>query len=193
MNRLANIICLIFLTALSTNALADTKMTWYDGKHKRSVWLKSDLLAEFPANGKLSRQSTVAAGEYKLISERGSVRIWQTKTNLNTAGQQRSASQNLTPVFRDAPGDGGSMRALPGGLILILNPDLTQEQVDAWIDNKQLNIEKELNISTYAYFIKTSPGLASLELANQLVEEDKGSIEYVQSATPNWWTERAIR
>ena len=73
-------------------------------------------------------------------------------------------------------------RALPGGVVLILDNALSQAQVDRWLVDSGLVVERTLNIARYAYFIATEPGLASINMANQL-EGDNGSQRYVISAT----------
>ncbi len=189
-------------TVVNNNSASDivssvktSKVTWYDGRQARDLWLAQDLVAEFPVKGALQGRSLLNTNENTLVMQQAAVRIWRVSEDANTLSRrasQQTSSETFTPVFRDAPG-AGSMKALPGGIILILNPDLTQDQVDNWFASQSITIARQLNLSTYAYFIETQPGLEGLDLANQLIEEDNGELTYIQSATPNWWSEKAVR
>lgn len=172
-----------------------SKMTWYDGKQAREIWVAPDLVAEFSVGGALQSRSLLNINNNTLIKNSAAVRVWRVSEDASTLARrisQRSTSEKFTPVFRDAPG-AGEMKALPGGVILILDSNLTQDQVDRWFEDNTITIDKRLNLSQYAYFIATAPGLDSLELANRIIEEDNGERSYVKSATPNWWSERTTK
>lgn len=86
-------------------------------------------------------------------------------------------------VFVD---ESGTEMTLPGGVLLGLNPEWSSSEVWEFLANNGVpsSVVTELEWLDNGFFIDTAPGLASLELANELANEDG-----VGFATPNWSTE----
>jgi len=167
---------------------------WYDGKEKKTVWLDPALAVEFdPIPSGEAAVKKVYPDAEKMVSRQAGVRIWK----LQTGSDSRSAASQLkagnpsgrySPVFRDSPSDSGRKRALPGGVIVYLNPSWNEAAVKSWAVSHNLLILDKLEIGPNVYVIQTDPGLASLETANTLFESGE-----VVSATPNWWQEAVTR
>lgn len=182
--------------------------TWYDGNKERTVWLDPQLLAEFKSGRKIAPGKVVSnadnASEAPTVKSlyaqasavgkvKGGVQLWQmgagvtsdqaaqTLTAKSAAG---AAPTNYSPILRDSASTAGRMRALPGGVIVYLNPEWDQAAVDAWALGKQLEIINKLAIGKNVYVIKTPAGLETLSIANSLMQSGK-----VVSAMPNWWQE----
>jgi hypothetical protein len=103
----------------------------------------------------------------------------------------RSATRNTaqqSPVYREGNSPAGRLMALPGGVIVHLNPHWTHSQVMEWADKNQLRIVQSLPMASNWFFIHTDPGLPSLTLANRL-----HLLDGVIHATPNWWRQTATR
>lgn len=75
---------------------------------------------------------------------------------------------------------------LPGGIMLALDPEWDEAQVDSFFSNNGISPGQvsELGFIPNGFLIKTDPGFPSLELANELAEQ-----EGVDISSPNWWTE----
>ena len=184
-----------------TEATAKTnKITWYDGKKQRTLWIAKDMVAEFPADQQFRQRSDLSrSGDNRLLREGPRLRLWKVTENggsenaseIVSRGRSTSLSEHYSPVFRSAAG-GGALKALPGGVIVVLNSELSQDVVDQWLATEELVVEKTLSLAKYAYFIQTEPGLASLELANRLMEAEANQ-GIVESASPNWWRDRTTR
>ena len=180
--------------------------TWYDGDRERKVWLNPQLVAEFNpgAQGERSVRSTYTAAQ-TIPTKRGQggVRLWK----LNEAGKANetakpndtatTAIRNLKAIYpqgrysailHDGPSDAGRMRALPGNIIVYLNPQWDEAAVKSWLSSHQLAIVKKLEIGPNIYVIKTGPGLEALTIANTLYRSGE-----VQAAFPDWWQEVATR
>ncbi|GAB4125367.1 MAG: hypothetical protein Fur0040_07620 [Sideroxydans sp.] len=170
--------------------------TWYDGQTARTVWLNPQLLAEF-GGGTPATAAAVKAADAgaSLVEEtrpqvRG-LRLWRLQSPaLPTV---RSLTTNApagrySPVFHDSASSQGSMRALPGNIIVTLNPAWDDAQAQQWIAAHQLEVVKKLPFGRHIYVFKTAPGLAALETANALYRSGE-----VVSATPDWWQEVATR
>jgi len=170
-----------------------TPVIWYDGDKQRTAWQDNSLIAEFGDTSNISSKSSLNDEEKTLMLKQANMRIWQVEEGssprLLAKAQSDAQATNTSPVFRE----GGVLKTLPGGVIVILNPALDSEQVKNWLIDNNLTVERQLNFSKYAYLINTAPGLPSLKLAKQLVEDDKLSLQYVQSATPNWWAQKSKR
>jgi len=168
---------------------------WYDGQHERQIWLNPSIVAEFHANKGNAAQSALKS-VYKdavLISTHGTVRLWRLGSGVdsNTAVRALSgASQpgNYSPVLHDGPTTTGRMRALPGNIIVYLNPAWDDAAVNAWVSKHQLEIVKKLEISPNIYLIKTAPGLEALNTANALYKSGE-----VVAAFPDWWKQVTTR
>jgi len=88
-----------------------------------------------------------------------------------------------SPVFRD---EAGRLRALPGGVIVILKSALNEAQAQALF--RQAGIQATRRIGEATWLIESAVGMPSLELANRL--QASGLFD---SAQPNWWMERRLR
>ena len=94
--------------------------------------------------------------------------------------QAASAQSDEPPVFRS---DTGELMTLPGGVLLVLNPDSDQSRIDQFFAVNGISRGRvhDQTFTTNAFFIDTEPGLPSLNLAIQLAGQ-----EGVVIASPNW-------
>jgi hypothetical protein len=101
-----------------------------------------------------------------------------------------SANQpgNYSPVLHDGPTSTARMRALPGNIIVYLDPAWDGAAVNAWVSKHQLEIIKKLEIGPNIYLIKTGPGLEALNTANALYKSGE-----VVAAFPDWWKQVTTR
>ena len=80
------------------------------------------------------------------------------------------------------------MRALPGNVIVYLNPSWNAAAINDWLAKRKLQTVKKLDIGKNVYVIKSAPGLDALNLANELHSSGE-----VVSAMPDWWKEVSTR
>ncbi|GAB3546630.1 hypothetical protein GCM10027343_24700 [Noviherbaspirillum agri] len=151
---------------------ADTYI-WYDGGKPKRVVVDRSLVAEFG-----SRAETGATP----VVKNGQVRVWRKED----AAVTRAAGEKTSPVLRDGPG--GRMRALPGNIIVRLDPNWSSAQVDAWLASQGLTKIGQLPMANNLLVLSSPPGLASLELANRLQQSGM-----VISAQPDWWQQMERR
>jgi hypothetical protein len=198
----------IAVTTLSPNAIgaerpsASAKVTpqltqsyvWYDGNRAETVWLNPQLVAEFnPSNqgATAARNVDAIAKTLPLKRSQGAVRLWQ----MNNAGDvavrsltTSNATGKYSPVFHVGTSTGSGMRALPGNIIVYLNPTWDAATVANWVKSKKLEVVKKLEIGPNIYVIKTGPGLEALNTANALYLSGE-----VAAAFPDWWKEVSYR
>ncbi len=133
---------------------------WHDGAVTRPLRLESTLEADFsPRAGKavgVLRPASVAA---------------------------KSADPQVSPVFRD---DTGRLRALPGGVLVVLRAPLPEAEARALIGRAGATPARALSPSMWV--VEGPVGLGSLELANRL--HASGAFA---AAQPNWWIERTLK
>lgn len=172
--------------------------TWHDGNRERQVWLDPALLVEFNAIKTADKSAVKVAHKDAVLlpSQQGGMRLWHLGAGVNSdevarslnvraAGTKASVgpnSPNFSPVLRDAASAAGHMRALPGNVIVYLNPAWDVATINAWADRNQLEVVKKLEVGPNIYVIKTAPGLEALNIANALRQSGE-----VVSAMPNWW------
>lgn len=169
---------------------------WYDGQQERKIWLDPGLVAEFhvgKGNAARSAVKSVYPDAVPVPMRQGAVRLWRLGSGMDSNTAVRalgSANQtgNYSPVLHDGPTTTGRMRALPGNVIVYLNPAWDSEAVNAWVNQHQLEIVKKLEIGPNIYVIKTGPGLEALNTANALYKSGE-----VVAAFPDWWEEVTTR
>ena len=184
------------LTKSNTEKLAPLSQsyTWYDGNRAQQVWLNPNLLAEFnPSARGESAVKSVSPGAAPLTTKRARtrVRLWQLNNNGNATVRSLTVTYPrgaYSPVFHDSSSASGRMRALPGNVIVYLNPLWDAATVNNWIAAHKLEVVRKLEIGVNVYVIKTAPGLDALDIANSLYLSGE-----VVSASPNWWEEMATR
>ncbi|MCY4505371.1 MAG: hypothetical protein OXG35_00205 [Acidobacteria bacterium] len=139
--------------------------TWQDGERTRRVILQSGL--------------TARAGDEVTPQDRVVTRAGASAVVEGGGGQ---------PVFRSE--SGGGLMALPGGVLLALDPAWSEEQVGAFLERNAIASSRvsDLEWLPNGYFIETAPGFPSLDLANRLAGQDG-----VVLAAPNWWREVETR
>ena len=88
------------------------------------------------------------------------------------------------PVFRSE--SGGGVMTLPGGVLLALDPLWSASAVDQFFSQNSIkrNRVSPLGFLENAFFVETEPGFPSLDLANDLAEQDGVVI-----SMPNWGME----
>lgn len=149
-------------------AAAQTKGTgelyWYDGGVKRPVFVDDSRVADF-SGGQRSQAAVVKA-------------MPATKT----------LAPGQTPLFRDASDPESRTRALPGGVIVKLRQVMPDDQARSYLQQRGLKAVREVGSQTGIWLVESEPGLAALQLANQLHE--KGEFA---SVSPNWWQPRALK
>jgi hypothetical protein len=165
---------------------------WYDGDREQKVWLNPQVVAEFnPGKRSDTAARSVDANATMLEMKRkqAGVRLWQmTNTNTGDVAIRALKSDNpagkYSPVFHDGPNSTASMRALPGNIIVTLDPAWDAATVTAWLQKRNMEVVKKLEIGPNIYVIKTGPGLEALETANILYKSGE-----VKAAFPDWWQE----
>jgi len=169
---------------------------WYDGKQERQIWMSADLVAEFPTGTGSAAKSALKSAypdAVQVPTRHGAVKLWRlgsgvTSNSVVRAMSGASQTGKYSPVLHDSQSTTGRKRALPGNIIVYLDPAWNSEAVDAWAAKRQLEIVKKLEIGPNIYLIKTGPGLDALNAANALYKSGE-----VVAAFPDWWVERTTR
>lgn len=179
MMQLSRYAAILALAAFATQACAQVKAApgdyvWYDGGKPRQLQLDSTMVAEFGDRAD-------SAGDP--VMRGNGVRIWRQQ---DQAATRAAASGAVSPVFRDS--EGGAMRALPGNVIVRLDPSWSGQQVADWLRENRLSEVRRLPIGGNVLVLASPPGLASLEMANRLQRSGQ-----VISAQPEWWQQRSTR
>lgn len=166
---------LALLGSASASAATDH---YFDGSALRSITLDTRWVAVVtpPAN---------PSGPQARSPQAATPLVTLQRVNLPTA---RAAQSQTTPVYREGTSPAGRLMALPGGVLVKLDPSWTDTQARAWAAGKGLSVSQRLDISGNWYLLATAPGNASLELANQLHASGE-----VLAATPNWWKQTPPR
>lgn len=160
--------------------------TWYDGGKPRTAWLQPRQVADFSGDIK------AAMPEARQLSARGGAVVYELAAGQDSkaavaAATASDAKAAVSPVFYDDGQGQGRKRALPGNVVVQFADDVRPATVEAWAEREQLTLLHKLNFGNY-YLVRSPAGLASLELANRLQEQ-----ELVLSAQPNWWVEAVTR
>lgn len=168
--------------------------TWYDGDREQRVWLNPDVVAEFNPDQKGESSVKSASSSARVLPTRhkqSAIRLWQTDNSAVATTRSLKASHpqgSYSPVLHDGPNSAGRMRALPGNIIVHLDPQWDEATIQTWLGSHQLEVVKKLEIGPNIYLIKTGPGLDALDAANALYRSGE-----VKAAYPDWWQEVTTR
>ena len=178
------------MSASNTVNTLTQSYVWYDGDREQTVWLNPQVVAEFnPGSNGVSAARSANTNAMQLPTKHAQqgIRLWQINNTGDAAVRGLSSSNptgKYSPVFHTGPSSAASMRALPGNIIVYLNPAWDATLVDAWIKKRKLEVIKKLDIGTNIYVFKTGPGLEALDTANALYKSGE-----VTAAFPDWWQE----
>ena len=150
----------------ATGPVQGDPYTWQDGDRTMTVKLQTDLVVEKGSGG--LPLDVVSANEGGSNVVRGA------------DGQSKS---DTLPVFRS---ESGALMTLPGGVLLVLSPEWSQADTNAFFSNNGIKMDRvsELDYVANGFFVETEPGFPSLDLANALSVEDG-----VEISSPNWGRE----
>jgi hypothetical protein len=132
---------------------------WHDGAGKRALSIDTTLEADF----------SPAGGDDRVLRRAGAT--------------PKSASSLVSPVLRD---EAGRLRALPGGVIVVLAAPADEAAGRALLVRNGASPVRRL--SDTLWLVEGPVGLGSLELANRLQATGRFA-----SAQPNWWVERTLK
>ena len=133
--------------------------SWHDGQRQRRLTLQPDLQADFTPQ--LGKGGPIQPGPS------------------GAAGLSALGS----PVLRD---DTGQLRALPGGVLVILKSPLDSRAAQTLF--KQAGVTASRQLTETLWLVESPAGLASLEMANRL-----HASGLFASAQPNWWMKRTLK
>ncbi len=173
------------------SATLSQSYSWYDGVTTRQVWLNPELVADFKPSSRSARAVRTLSSSALQLKTRTGARIWQLKGGDATAARSLAEaypSGRFSPVFHENADGSGRLRALPGNVIVCLNPAWDVATVGSWIKTHQLEVVRKLEIGANTFLIKTSAGLDALNVANKLYQSGE-----VVSASPDWWQEVSTR
>ena len=144
-----------------------TKYTWQDGDRTLTIVLQSDLFINEDAS---TKDAMADAPGGAIVKSAGA----------------KSEGKGL-PVFKS---QSGALMTLPGGILLVLDPDWSQAEVNAFFSSNSIKLNKveALGYIDNGYFIETEPGFPSLDLANSVARQGG-----VMVSSPNWWTEVTVK
>ena len=167
---------------------------WYDGDQQRTVWLNPQVVAEFNPDSKSEspvRSAYPSATPVQTKQAQGAVRLWKFDTPAaGVIGSLKIAQPQgrYSAVFQDGPVSGSGMRALPGNIIVYLDPQWDAAKVGDWLAAHKLEVVQKLEIGPNIYVIRTGPGMEALDTANALYRSGE-----VKAAFPDWWQEVTAR
>ena len=156
---------------------------YFDGVVQRPITLETEWVAVITPAANAANAANAAGAQARSIGPTPLV-------TLRPASQAtaRAMQGQITPVYREGDSSAGRLMALPGGVVVKLNPAWTDAEVRAWAAGKGLPVIQRLNLSGNWYLLASAPGPASLELANGLHTSGE-----VLSAAPNWWKQTKPR
>ena len=137
--------------------------SWEDGDRTLNVVLQEELVVQ-----KTSEVTTEDVVVVKGVSD-------------SIVQKQAGHDTDAGPVFRSE--SGGELMTLSGGVLLALDPDWDESQVDDFFTQNNISNDRvsELDFIENGFVIETGSGFPSLNLANELAEEDGVLI-----SSPNW-------
>ncbi len=139
--------------------------TWSDGDRTMTVLLQTDM--------EVSREGEIALRGNKAD---------QANKVANTARSDGGGEEDSTsmPVFMS---QWGTLMTLPGGVLLALDKSWDTDEINAFFERNGIGADRVSGLGNIVngFFVETSPGFPSLDLANSLAAQDG-----VRTSMPNW-------
>ncbi len=151
--------------------------SWQDGDYIISLWEAENLVMERYDAEEQSEQPSAIKSE-DVLADNGELRVVK-KQSWHQMGD------NVFPVLVT---ENGAWKALPGGVLVVLSPEMKQADIDAFFAGMDLNQISKMDFTKNAYLLETEPGVAGLELSNKLT-----GMEAVELSSPNWWSPVELR
>ena len=148
---------------------------WHDGDRTVGARLQLDLVVVGDGTSLSKDDIVVDTGEGQIVS-RGAD---------GAAGADGAPSGH--PVFLS---ESGTLMALPGGVILVLDEDWGTDGTAAFFARNSISLDRvsELSYLANGFLVETDPVFASLDLANALAGQAG-----VELSSPNWWRARTTK
>ncbi|GKS58461.1 hypothetical protein YTPLAS18_19880 [Nitrospira sp.] len=166
---------------------------WHDGEREHRVWMDPSLVAE--VNPTASTRSTLGQATVRADIKTGgqTVRYWKLEKGTNAEGMLEKlaadhAPGSFSPVWHDSPSTEGPVRILPGNIVVILDPNWSQEAVSQWVERRQLRVLSRLPFGPNMLLIESDAGIPALELANSLHRSGE-----VKAAFPDWLAQKTLK
>lgn len=185
MNITLGALILYILSGSAALAAGPTGDYYYEGGQPRALLRDDTLLAAFGAMPAAVKSALPNAQAAKV---NGGATIYRVQAGSYKTALGVAPGAAVSPVFHDGGSPAGRLMALPGGVLVNFKTAWTEQQVNNWAATKGLAVDKKLAIGENWYVIKSAPGQASLDLANQIQLSGE-----VVSASPNWWKEVSAR
>ena len=146
--------------------------TWSDGDRTMTVLLQTDM--EVSREGEIALRGNKAGQANKVANSARS----------DGGGEEDSASM---PVFMS---QWGTLMTLPGGVLLALDKSWDTDEINAFFERNGIGADRVSGLGNIAngFFVETSPGFPSLDLANSLAAQDG-----VRTSMPNWQQDLAAQ
>lgn len=151
---------------------------WQDGNNNTSLYESDDLVMERYDGSKQSERSVAAMAAEDVIASDGRLRIVKKQ-------ERHQQSDEVYPVLVTSM---GGWKALPGGVLVVLDPEMETAEIDAFFAELDTGEISEMDFTKNAFFIETEPGIVGLELSNKLAK-----MKEVKLSSPNWWTPVELR
>ena len=148
--------------------------TYKDGDVEKYVILRKDLVLErYDPN---QSDNTKVLPKDAIILDDGKLRI------VKRQSWHQEGDKDLFPVFESMS---GSLMALPGGVALVFDPNLSKSRINAFFISHGIDLAKvsRMEYAKDIFVIETEPGFPALELANELA-----MAKQVIISTPDWWS-----
>lgn len=183
----------IVIIVLSLHSLIAQEYFYYDGTEKKRLYLKKDYIIDFSEEDHFSRQ---IQNKGTIIKKIGNAKIYQVKDKDMISKikkgvlskSQQNTSFKISEVFTTDP-NSGTMMALPGRIILSFKDNITKEQIENFLQSRNLQVIRKQMILNKEYYVISAPtGIASLELANELRLQPE-----IEISRPDFWIEISKR
>ncbi len=197
-NKLQTCVCLLLLllVSLTSEPLLAEPYSWNDGEQTYTINMLPDMEADFtrgrPSISSKPTTSPSLPSAPNIPDIPGIARSpalapsSSSSSDVQTAPSRQilpQAPSKISPVFRDSS---GTLRALPGGVLVLFHEHLTEQDILNFWSSRGINIDDVTPSPTLKglYKITTAAGMESLDLSNDLAKYPE--LEYV---SPNWWKE----
>lgn len=177
-------LALLFFSPLGMSQNKDPSYHWYSEGNKIPLTVIPNKVISFSADASSSSAvaKTLKPQRTKKLTGGGQLLELSETSYSNFMNSSEKLMKSGSPLFKE----GGSIKALPGGMIVSFKSGVSESEIQSLCDRYHLKLKKRYSLEgePAVWFIETEAGLESLRLSN-LFQENHSNL--VLNSRPNFW------
>lgn len=185
--KMISVMCgltLLFFSPLGISQNKDSHYHWYNEGNKVQLTVIPNKVISFSDDdsSRAAVANTLKPQRIKKLTGGGQLLELSDTSYSNFMNSSQKLMKSGSPLFKE----GGSLKALPGGMIVSFKSGVSDNEIQSLCDTYSLKLKKRYSEEgePAVWLIETDPGLESLRLSNLFLENHSN---LVLKSRPNFW------